>query len=104
MRLSGRDVFFLSGTDEHGQKVEQSAANKGVDPQTFVDDSSVNFRQLLDLLNISVDEFIRTTQADHKASVQVRYLIALCNLVAKCPDLIAVHTLSFSIASLEHSG
>jgi len=71
MRLSGREVFFLSGTDEHGQKVEQSAAKVGVDPQTFVDEVSQNFRDLLELLNISNDEFIRTTQDDHKRAVQV---------------------------------
>lgn len=70
MRLSGREVFFLSGTDEHGQKVEQSAAKNGVDPQTFVDKVSVNFRDLLELLNISNDQFIRTTDEDHKTSVQ----------------------------------
>ena len=70
MRLSGRDVFFLSGTDERGQKVEQSAANKGMNPQDFVDEVSVNFRELLDLLNISNDAFIRTTDEAHKASVQ----------------------------------
>lgn len=70
MRLSGREVFFLSGTDEHGQKVEQSAANKGVDPQTFVDDVSTNFRDLLELMNISNDVFIRTTQEEHKKAVQ----------------------------------
>lgn len=73
MRLSGREVFFLSGTDEHGQKVEQSAERKGVDPQTFVDEGSVNFRELLDLLNISNDYFIRTTDEAHKKSVQVSY-------------------------------
>jgi methionyl-tRNA synthetase len=72
MRLSGRQVFFLSGTDEHGQKVEQSAAAKNVDPQTFVDGVSQNFRDMLQLLNISNDKFIRTTQEDHKKSVQVR--------------------------------
>ena len=70
MRLSGREVFFLSGTDEHGQKVEQSAADKGVDPQDFVDTVSVNFRDLLSLLNISNDEFIRTTDKSHKEAVQ----------------------------------
>jgi methionyl-tRNA synthetase len=70
MRLSGREVFFLSGTDEHGQKVEQSAAAKGVAPQDFVDSVSVNFRDLLELLNISNDQFIRTTDANHKAAVQ----------------------------------
>jgi methionyl-tRNA synthetase len=71
MRLSGREVFFLSGTDEHGQKVEQSAAKANVDPQEFVDAVSVNFRDLLDLLHISNDKFIRTTQEDHKKAVQV---------------------------------
>lgn len=71
MRLSGRDVFFLSGTDEHGQKVEQSAAKKGVEPQAFVDEVSQSFRDLLELLNISNDKFIRTTSQEHKESVQV---------------------------------
>ena len=72
MRLSGRDVYFLSGTDEHGQKVEQSAERAGVDPQTFVDGVSENIRDLLGLLNCSNDDFIRTTQPVHKAAVQVR--------------------------------
>lgn len=71
MRLSGREVFFLSGTDEHGQKVEQSAAKQGIEPQAFVDEVSANFRDLLDLLNISNDRFIRTTEENHKKSVQV---------------------------------
>ena len=52
------------------QKVEQSAAKKGVDPQTFVDDVSKNFRDLLELMDISNDVFIRTTQDDHKKAVQ----------------------------------
>jgi methionyl-tRNA synthetase len=79
MRLSGREVFFLSGTDEHGQKVEQSAEKKGVDPQTFVDEGSVNFRELLHLLKIWNDFFIRTTDAVHKKSVQVK-LVGVCHL------------------------
>lgn len=61
----------MSGTDEHGQKVEQSAEKSGVDPQAFVDTVSENFRELLDLLNISNDYFIRTTDEAHKKSVQV---------------------------------
>ena len=77
MRLSGREVFFLSGTDEHGQKVEQSAEKRGVDPQTFVDEVSVNFRELLELMNISADKFIRTTDAGHKESVQVCTVLCL---------------------------
>lgn len=80
MRLSGREVFFLSGTDEHGQKVEQSAAKKGVDPQDFVDDVSKSFLDLLDLMNISNDEFIRTTSDKHKESVQVSVAISLANI------------------------
>ena len=72
MRLSGREVFFLSGTDEHGQKVEQSAGKRGLDPQEFVDQVSQSFRELLNLLDISNDEFIRTTSKRHKDSVQVR--------------------------------
>lgn len=72
MRLSGRRVFFLSGTDEHGQKVEQSALQRGVQPQEFVDDVSKNFKDLLGLLNISNDKFIRTTSQEHKQSVQVK--------------------------------
>lgn len=70
MRLSGREVFFLSGTDEHGQKVEDTAAKNGVPPQEFVDNLSVSFRELLDLIDISNDDFIRTTNEDHKAAVQ----------------------------------
>jgi methionyl-tRNA synthetase len=70
MRLSGREVFFLTGTDEHGQKVEQSAATAGMEPLAFVDAVSTNFDDLLHVLGISHDKFIRTTAADHKAAVQ----------------------------------
>ena len=70
MRLGGRQVFFLSGTDEHGQKVEQSAEKKGLEPQAFVDEVSKSFQDLLRILNISNDKFIRTTSEQHKQSVQ----------------------------------
>eukprot|EP00980_Cylindrotheca_fusiformis_P000808 scaffold197_cov129-Cylindrotheca_fusiformis.AAC.5 len=70
MRLSGRDVFFLTGTDEHGQKVEQSAEKKGLAPKDFVDSVSTNFRDLSRQLNISNDKFIRTTDEEHKQAVQ----------------------------------
>ena len=69
-RLSGRSVFFQSGTDEHGQKVEDSAKARQVDPQQFVDEVSESFRNLLDVLNISHDVFVRTTDTHHKAAVQ----------------------------------
>jgi methionyl-tRNA synthetase len=67
-RLDGYDVFFLTGTDEHGQKVEQAAAAAGVDPQTFVDGISANFRAMTDAMGVSYDDWIRTTQERHKVS------------------------------------
>jgi methionyl-tRNA synthetase len=69
-RLDGFDVMFLSGTDEHGQKVAKAAADAGVDPQSFTDKVSQNFRALLKVLNISNDDFIRTTEERHKKACQ----------------------------------
>lgn len=69
-RLSGRDVFFLTGTDEHGQKVAQSAAAAGITPQQFTDNVSQNFRDLTKLLNFSNDDFIRTTEPRNAAAAQ----------------------------------
>ena len=66
MRLDGYDVNFLTGTDEHGQKVEKAAARAGVDPQTFTDRVSQNFRDLAKAMDISNDDFIRTTEERHK--------------------------------------
>ena len=70
MRLDGRDVLFLTGTDEHGQKVEKAAADAGVDPQDFTDKISGNFRRLAEVMNFSNDDFIRTTEARHLRSSQ----------------------------------
>ena len=72
-RLRGDDVFFLTGLDEHGQKVQQAAAKAGIDPQTHCDRLSPQFKNLWQRLNISHDAFIRTTDAPHKSIVQ-RYL------------------------------
>jgi methionyl-tRNA synthetase len=69
MRLDGRDVMFLTGTDEHGQKVDKSARTAGVGPQDFCDRVSQNFRDMNVLMNVSNDQFIRTTEPRHiKAS------------------------------------
>lgn len=65
-RLQGVDVKFLTGTDEHGQKVEKAAQNAGMDPQAFVDQVSVRFRALAEKMNFSIDDFIRTTEDRHK--------------------------------------
>ena len=68
-RMQGRDVFFLTGTDEHGLKMAQAAREKGVSPAEFAEEMSACFKQMDDLLNISYDRFIRTTEpAHHKAS------------------------------------
>ncbi|TKB74879.1 MAG: methionine--tRNA ligase [Nitrospira sp.] len=72
-RLRGRDVFFLTGLDEHGQKVQQAAAKAGIDPQAHCDKLAPQFQSLWTRLNISNDAFIRTTDAPHKVVVQ-RYL------------------------------
>ncbi|MFT9061352.1 MAG: methionine--tRNA ligase [Acetobacter orientalis] len=69
-RLSGHDVFFLTGTDEHGQKVEQAAQAADVAPKEFVDDISANFRDMADAMAISYDDFIRTTEPRHIKSAQ----------------------------------
>ncbi len=70
MRLEGREVKFLTGTDEHGQKVEKSAKAKGLPPKEFVDQGSVPFRELTKVMNISNDDFIRTTEPRHLKSAQ----------------------------------
>jgi methionyl-tRNA synthetase len=72
-RLRGRDVFFLTGLDEHGQKVQQAAAKAGIDPQAHCDKLAPQFQDLWKRLNISNNAFIRTTDAPHKSVVQ-RYL------------------------------
>ncbi|AAU04138.1 methionine--tRNA ligase [Rickettsia typhi] len=71
MRCCGKDVMFLTGTDEHGQKVEKAAINKNIDPQSFTDKTSQNFRDLMVAMNISNDDFIRTTENRHKKAVAV---------------------------------
>jgi len=69
-RLDGFDVLFLSGTDEHGQKVAKSAAKAGLNPQAFTDKVSQHFRDLLRDLNVSNDDFIRTTEERHIKACQ----------------------------------
>lgn len=75
-RLNGSDTYFLTGTDEHGQKVEKSAKEKGVNPKTFADEISQKDREEWDSLNISYDRFIRTTDADHKKIAQEFFIKA----------------------------
>lgn len=69
-RLRGYDVRYLTGTDEHGQKIERKAAEKGQSPQQFVDDIVSGIRKLWNTLDISHDDFIRTTEERHKRQVE----------------------------------
>lgn len=69
-RMQGYDVFYLTGTDEHGQKIEQSAAEHNLSPKAWVDKQVENLKSLWTLYGISYDKFIRTTDAEHEAAVQ----------------------------------
>ncbi len=69
-RLKGEDTFFLTGTDEHGQKIEESAAKAGKPTQEFADEISATFKNLWDEFGISYDKFIRTTDEEHMRGVQ----------------------------------
>jgi len=69
-RMKGYDVHFLTGTDEHGQKIQTAAEAKGITPQELVDKIHLNFKNLWEVLNISNDDFIRTTEPRHIKAVQ----------------------------------
>jgi len=69
-KLNGDETYFLTGTDEHGQKVEKAALSKKKDTQDFVDEMSQNFRDLIPYLGCEIDDFIRTTEKRHKISAQ----------------------------------
>ena len=78
MRFEGRDVFFLTGTDEHGVKVEKSAKERGISPQALADENAAEFQRVLEVFGLTNDDFIRTTQPRHVRQVQemVRRLLA----------------------------
>ena len=69
-KLQGFDVYFTTGTDEHGQKIELNAQENGVSPKEYVDTVAGEVKQIWDLMNTSYDKFIRTTDEDHMHSVQ----------------------------------
>ncbi len=72
-RMQGYDVVLLSGTDEHGQKVERSARAAGVEPQQFVDTISAEYRELWQQLGLGIDRFVRTTELRHAHAVQLLF-------------------------------
>ncbi len=69
-RMQGYDVFFQTGTDEHGQKIEEYAAEAGISPKEYVDKVAGEIKDVCDCLNTTYDKFIRTTDSDHEKSVQ----------------------------------
>ena len=69
-RMSGYDVYFQTGTDEHGQKIQEKAQAAGVTPQEFVDGVAAEIKRIWDIMNTSYDRFVRTTEPVHKAQVQ----------------------------------
>lgn len=69
-RHEGYDVFFMTGSDEHGQKIELKAAEAGITPKEFVDQTSAEIRRIWDLMDTSYDKFIRTTDEDHETQVK----------------------------------
>lgn len=69
-REEGLEVFFQTGTDEHGQKIENKAKEAGITPKEYVDNAAGQIRKIWDLMNTSYDKFIRTTDEDHKKQVQ----------------------------------
>ena len=73
-RLKGIDTFFLTGSDEHGQKIEEAARKKGKSPKEYADEISAKFKELWDEFEISYDKFIRTTDEAHKRGVQKAFL------------------------------
>ena len=76
-RLIGRETFFLTGTDEHGLKIEEAAKSRGKTPQAYADEISGKFKALWDEFDISYDKFIRTTDAYHKEGVQHAFEVML---------------------------
>ncbi|MDR2152874.1 MAG: methionine--tRNA ligase [Helicobacteraceae bacterium] len=78
-RLRGREVYFLTGTDEHGQKIEQAAKAKNETPKAYADKISGEFKRLWDYFDITYDRFIRTTDFDHETGVQKAFEIMLKN-------------------------
>lgn len=78
-RMMGEEVYFLTGTDEHGQKIEKAAAARGITPKALADEVVPNFENLWTRMGLTHDHFVRTTHAQHKATVQAKFLQLLAS-------------------------
>lgn len=97
-RLLGYDVYFQTGTDEHGEKIELKAKEKGINPQEYVDENSLEVRKIWDIMNTSYDKFIRTTNPAHKEMVSKifkNYMIKVIFIKEHIKDYI-VHLVNLS--------
>ena len=74
-RLRGDEVFFMTGTDEHGQKIEEAAKSRGYSPKEYADEVSAKFKSLWDEFDISYDRYFRTTDEEHVKTVQNAFSI-----------------------------
>lgn len=102
-RLTGYDVFYLTGTDEHGLKIQKKAEEAGITPQEYVDKIVVNSKDLWKSLNISYDKFIRTTDKEHVECVQKsckNYIIKEIFIKVNIRDYIV---LLVSLSGLRHN-
>lgn len=79
-RLMDYDVYFLTGTDEHGQKIETKAEELGVEPQAYVDGMAESIKELWKSLEITNDGFIRTTEERHKQAIQTIFELSLIHI------------------------
>ena len=100
-RQQGYDVFFQTGTDEHGQKIELKAEEAGITPKEYVDNVSTEIKRIWDLMNTSYDKFIRTTDDYHEKQVQKIFKklydqgISIKDIMKEC----IVHHVSLSLQS-----
>ena len=99
-RLTGHDVMFLTGTDEHGQKIQRKAEEKGVTPIEYVDEIVAGIKELWDMMDIKYDKFIRTTEDYHVKAVQDLFLK---DYMTK-EILSRVHMKDYIVHHVNHSG
>ena len=102
-RSQGYDTFFLTGTDEHGLKIEQKAEAQGIKPQEFVDKMAASYKKLWKSLNISYDKFIRTTDKEHVAAVQKIFEKLLAKVTSTQANILAGTQLKMKNTLLNHS-
>ena len=98
-RAEGYDVYFQTGTDEHGQKIQEKAAAAGISPKEFVDQISGEVKRIWDMVNSSYDNFVRTTDEDHEKCVRKSSRSFTIRATST-----RAHTRDFTVHHVSHSG